>query len=120
MDASISSFAGTVPKEYEICYPQDEAAVKSTDDMWWALLAKKTGSKIICIDAYSGSRISETGTLPAWPACISDRRIARLKGTAVIVFGGTNDFGQRDSDAAPLSVFQDAYATLIKKCAVLA
>ena len=45
----------------------------------------------------------------------SDSRIARLKGDAVIVFGGTNDFGQRAEGAAPLAVFKAAYTLLIKK-----
>ncbi|MBQ9494194.1 MAG: SGNH/GDSL hydrolase family protein [Treponema sp.] len=115
MGDSISSFAGTVPEEYETCYPHEDADIKSYDDMWQTLFAKKTGRKLLCSDAYSGSRVSETGTRPVWSAFISDRRIARLKGDEVIIFGGTNDFGQRESGAVPLSVFKDAYKTLIRK-----
>ena len=115
MGDSISSFEGTSPENYAVAYPMPDSGVYRRDDMWWAHFERLTGNTMICNDSYSGSRVSETGSRPLWSAFVSDSRIARLKGDAVIVFGGTNDFGQRADGAAPLAVFEAAYTLLIKK-----
>ena len=115
MGDSISSFEGTSPENYAVAYPRPDSGVYRRDDMWWAHFERLTGNTMVCNDSYSGSRISETGSRPLWSAFVSDSRIARLKGDAVIVFGGTNDFGQRSDGAAPLAVFEAAYTLLIKK-----
>jgi len=115
MGDSISSFEGTSPENYAVAYPMPDSGVYRRDDMWWAHFERLTGNTMICNDSYSGSRVSETGSRPLWSAFVSDSRIARLKGDAVIVFGGTNDFGQRAEGAAPLAVFEAAYTLLIKK-----
>ena len=115
MGDSISSFEGTSPENYAVAYPMPDSGVYRRDDMWWAHFERLTGNTMVCNDSYSGSRVSETGTRPLWSAFVSDSRIARLKGDAVIVFGGTNDFGQRAEGAAPLAVFEAAYKLLIEK-----
>ena len=115
MGDSISSFEGTSPENYAVAYPMPDSGVYRRDDMWWAYFERLTGNTMICNDSYSGSRVSETGSRPLWSAFVSDSRIARLKGDAVIVFGGMNDFGQRAEGAAPLAVFEAAYTLLIKK-----
>ena len=110
MGDSISSFEGTSPENYAVAYPMPDSGVYRRDDMWWAHFERLTGNTMICNDSYSGSRVSETGSRPLWSAFVSDSRIARLKGDAVFVFGGTNDFGQRGRRCAACGIRSCLYA----------
>ncbi len=65
-------------------------------------------------EAYSGSRISVTGERPPSSSFLAKTRQERLKGDIIIIFGGTNDFGQAEAPAT-LEIFTEAYNRLVKE-----
>ena len=108
---SISTFAGYIPSENEAFYPRIGYDVDEVDQTWWRLLAKETSLHLVSNESYSGSRISQTGARPAWTSFLSDKRQENLEADAIIIFGGTNDFGQENP--ASLAVFSAAYDELV-------
>ena len=108
---SISTFAGYIPSENEAFYPRGGYDVTEVEQTWWKLLAKETSLQMVSNESYSGSRISITGARPAWTSFLSAKRQANLGADAIIVFGGTNDFGQ--DNPASLAVFSAAYDELV-------
>lgn len=109
---SISTFAGYVPPENEIWYPKEEMDVKQVQHTWWHHLMSRCNLKLLMNESYSGSRISRTGLRPAASCFQDERRQSRLCGDFIIIFGGTNDWGQIDFPAKK-SVFEEAYETLV-------
>ncbi|MDN5334552.1 SGNH/GDSL hydrolase family protein [Sphaerochaeta halotolerans] len=63
-------------------------------------------------ESYSGSRISRTGVRPPSSSFLDEKRQQRLTGNIIIVFGGTNDWGQAE-EPTTIEVFQEAYETLV-------
>jgi len=112
---SISTFKGYIPENFEAFYPLEGYDVNSVEKTWWKLLEKNTNLKLSVNGSYSGSRISKTGIkFPHWSAFISNERQSILNGDKIIIFGGTNDFGQ-DEDQATLESFTNAYNLLISQ-----
>lgn len=109
---SISTFKDWIPCENEVFYPKDSYDVTHVAHTWWHLLMEQTGLELICNESYSGSRISETGVRPIASAFISEKRQARLSGDLIIIFGGTNDFGQAEQPTT-LEIFTQAYIRLV-------
>lgn len=56
---SYSAFGGSIPSGYAQYYPA--VGVTEVGDMWWSIFAKKTVSKVVRNDAWSGSTICYTG-----------------------------------------------------------
>ncbi len=110
---SISSFEQCNPPENEIFYPKEGCDVLKQEHTWWHLLIKETKLRLIMNESYSGSRISVTGSRPASSSFFSQTRQERLSGDIIIVFGGTNDFGQAENPAT-LAVFSEAYERLVR------
>nr|WP_319473955.1 SGNH/GDSL hydrolase family protein [uncultured Sphaerochaeta sp.] len=110
---SISTFAGYVPKENELFYPREGVDVTCVEHTWWYLLKERTGLQLLMNEAYSGSRISRTGVRPRSSSFLDDRRQQRLSGDIIIVFGGTNDWGQAE-EPTTMEIFQEAYKTLVR------
>jgi hypothetical protein len=108
---SISTFAGFIPTCNEAFYPLSGYDVTEVDQTWWKLLEKASAIQLICNDSYSGSRISKTGERPEWTSFLSEKRQQKIKGDAIIIFGGTNDYGQEDP--ASLAVFSASYEKLV-------
>jgi lysophospholipase L1-like esterase len=108
---SISTFKGFIPPENEAFYPREGYDVTEPGQTWWKLLEKQTGLQLVFNDSYSGSRVSKTGSKPEWTSFLSEKRQARLGSDAILVFGGTNDYGQEYP--ASLDVFSEAYETLV-------
>lgn len=112
---SISTFEGFIPKEFDCFYPREGYDVDSVEKTWWKLLEKNTPLKLSVNGSYSGSRISKTGfERPFWSAFISKERQSILDGDIIIVFGGTNDFGQ-DKDQADFDTFKQSYNLLVSQ-----
>jgi len=112
---SISTFKGYIPENFEPFFPLEDYEVNSVEMTWWKLLEKNTELKLSVNGSFSGSRISKTGVeQPHWSAFISEERQSILKGNIIIVFGGTNDFGQ-DEDQAELETFTDSYNLLVSQ-----
>jgi len=110
---SISTFARYNPPENEIFYPKEGCDVLTKEHTWWHLLMEETMLHLIMNESYSGSRISRTGSRPPSSSFLSQTRQERLSGDIIIVFGGTNDFGQAESPAT-LAVFSEAYDHLVQ------
>ncbi|NLE14662.1 MAG: SGNH/GDSL hydrolase family protein [Spirochaetales bacterium] len=109
---SISTFAGFVPAENELFYPKEGVDVTKVEQTWWHLLAKRCHLDLIMNESYSGSRISRTGLRPITSSFLDEKRQARLSGDLIIVFGGTNDWGQADLPVTK-EVFIQAYEELV-------
>lgn len=110
---SISTFAKCNPPENEIYYPKEGCDVLAKEHTWWHLLLEESRLHLAMNESYSGSRISETGTRPPSSSFLSKTRQERLSGDIIIVFGGTNDFGQAENPAT-LEVFSEAYDRLVR------
>jgi lysophospholipase L1-like esterase len=108
---SISTFRGFIPPENEAFYPKEGYDVTEPGQTWWNLLEKHTDVQLVFNDSYSGSRVSKTGSKPEWTSFLSEKRQAKLGADAILVFGGTNDYGQEQP--ASLAVFSEAYETLV-------
>lgn len=110
---SISTFSGYNPPENEVFYPKEGCDVLTKEHTWWHLLQEEMALTLLMNESYSGSRISVTGARPSSSSFLSKTRQERLKGEIIIVFGGTNDFGQEESPAT-LEVFTEAYDRLVR------
>ncbi len=110
---SISTFEKCNPPENEVFYPKEGCDVLAMEHTWWHLLKEGTQLHLIMNESYSGSRISRTGSRPPTSSFLSQTRQRRLGGDIIIVFGGTNDFGQAE-DPATLEVFSKAYDQLVR------
>jgi len=112
---SISTFNGYIPKNFEPFFPLEGYEVTSVEMTWWKLLEKKTKLKLSVNGSFSGSRISKTGIeQPHWSAFISEERQSILNGDIIIIFGGTNDFGQ-DEEQASFDTFTKSYNLLVSQ-----
>lgn len=109
---SISTFAGYVPSENELFYPRDGVDVTHVEHTWWHLLSKRCNLSLIMNESYSGSRISRTGLRPLSSCFQDEKRQSRLSGDIIIVFGGTNDWGQADQPVTK-AVFSQAYEQMV-------
>jgi len=109
---SISTFKGFVPQENELFYPKEGVDVINVEHTWWHLLAKRCNLDLIMNESYSGSRISRTGLRPLSSCFQDEKRQSRLCGDLIIVFGGTNDWGQADLPVTK-EVFIQAYEQLV-------
>ncbi len=109
---SISTFAGFVPEENELFYPRDGVDVTHVEHTWWHLLIQRTGLRLLTNESYSGSRISRTGIRPLTSCFQDEKRQCRLGGDLIIIFGGTNDWGQADQPTTK-EVFTEAYENLV-------
>lgn len=109
---SISTFAGYVPEENELFYPREGVDVTQVEHTWWYLLQEHTGLKLLMNESYSGSRISRTGVRPLSSSFLDEKRQERLTGDIIIVFGGTNDWGQAE-EPTTIEIFQEAYESLV-------
>ncbi len=109
---SISTFAGFVPAENELFYPKEGVDVTKVEHTWWHQLAKHCTLDLFMNESYSGSRISRTGLRPLSSSFLDEKRQARLGGDLIIIFGGTNDWGQADLPVTK-QVFIQAYEELV-------
>ncbi len=109
---SISTFKGFIPEENECFYPREGCDVTKVEHTWWHILMQRTGWKLIANEAYSGSRISITGPKPPHSSFLSETRQRRLKGDIIIVFGGTNDWGQLEGPTTK-EIFSASYEKLV-------
>jgi hypothetical protein len=109
---SISTFKGYHPQQNEVFYPREEYDVKEVEQTWWSILAKRMDLTLLCNESYSGARVSYTGARPATSCFQHEERQKCLKGSMIIVFGGTNDWGQLD-DPTTLEIFAQAYDSLV-------
>jgi lysophospholipase L1-like esterase len=110
---SISTFIGCNPEGNEVFYPRTGFGVNTATQTWWSMLADRLDLALLCNDSYSGSRVSRTGTRPPSSCYIDERRQKRLGGDLIIVFGGTNDWGQTEQPTT-LEIFAHAYRQLIE------
>jgi lysophospholipase L1-like esterase len=112
---SISTFEGYIPKGYDCFFPRSGYSVVSVDQTWWRLFEKRSGFTLLLNDSYSGSRISKTGIEhPHSSAFVATERLSILPPSDfLIIFGGTNDWGQPMRQAS-LKCFRDSYALLIQ------
>ena len=110
---SITTFEGCNPPENEVFYPKEGCDVLAKEHTWWHLLIEETKLHLIMNESYSGSRISMTGSRPPSSSFLSQTRQDRLGGDIIVVFGGTNDFGQLESPATR-EVFSEAYDHLVR------
>nr|WP_321295384.1 SGNH/GDSL hydrolase family protein [uncultured Sphaerochaeta sp.] len=109
---SISTFAGFVPEENELFYPREGVDVTHVEHTWWHRLIQRTGLRLLTNESYSGSRISYTGIRPLTSCFQDEKRQSRLGGDLIIIFGGTNDWGQADQPTTK-EVFTEAYENLV-------
>jgi len=109
---SISTFQGYIPEGNEIYYPKEGNDVMKVEETWWHLLLQKQNMKLFMNEAYSGSRISRTGLRPLTSSFLDEIRQNKLGGDYIIVFGGTNDWGQIDQPTTK-EIFADAYEELV-------
>lgn len=109
---SISTFSGYNPRPNDIFYPRKAFDVTEVSHTWWSILAKRLDLTLLCNESYSGSRVSYTGIRPK-SSCFQDEvRQQCLAGSIIIVFGGTNDWGQLEVPTT-LEVFAQAYDSLV-------
>ncbi len=109
---SISTFRGYNPEGSEIFYPHDGFDVLNVADTWWSLLAARRHLTLMHNDSYSGSRISRTGVRPPSSCFADEKRQRYLSGDFIIIFGGTNDWGQSEQPTTQ-EVFARAYRDLV-------
>ncbi len=109
---SISTFAGYVPEGNELFYPREGSDVTRVEHTWWHILSERTSLKLLMNESYSGSRISRTGKRPITSSFLDPSRQSRLRGDIIIVFGGTNDWGQLEQPTTK-EIFSDAYEELV-------
>ena len=110
---SISTFERCNPPENEVFYPKEGCDVLKQEHTWWHLLKEETNLHLIMNESYSGARISVTGARPPSSSYLSQTRQERLRGNIIIIFGGTNDFGQAENPAT-LEIFSEAYDHLVR------
>lgn len=98
---SYSTFAGCVPEENYLYYPNEGIAdVASPADTWWSLLLERRQLRLLVNDSSSGTTIS-THVRPAHQ--VTDAFVCRMKHTlsnqgvsgerpdVILIFGATND-----------------------------
>ena len=104
MADSISTFNTKIPEGNATYYPSGD--VNSYEKTWSGILIEKTGMILDTLEAWSGSRVSTTGTA----SFTLQSRWGNL-GTPdiIIVFGGTNDVWQ--SNPAELGEIPDIFTT---------
>lgn len=129
---SISTFEGYLAdEEYETWYPKED--VTSPEQMWWSILFKETGMKLLKLAGWSGSLVTgdATSTTTARAGCstkrINDLASADVNPDIIINYIGYNDIKSgkllgdyRANSSYPaetnsMEVFSEAYATMIKK-----
>ena len=101
---SISTFKTKIPEGNAAYYPSGN--VNSYEKTWSGILIEKTGMVLDTLEAWSGSRVSTTGTA----SFTSQSRWGNL-GTPdiIIVFGGINDVWQ--TNPAELGEIPDIFTT---------
>lgn len=129
---SISTFEGYLAdEEYETWYPKED--VTSPEQMWWSILFKETGMKLLKLAGWSGSLVTgdATSTTTARAGCstkrINDLASVDVNPDIIINYIGYNDIKSgkllgdyRANSSYPaetnsMEVFSEAYATMIKK-----
>lgn len=99
---SITTFAGTITDGNAAYYSVSHKYVNTIDATWWGLLINECRMRLIRNDAWSGSRVSGTGT----NAMNNTARCAALKNVnsevdtyqfgapeIIVIMAGTNDVG---------------------------
>lgn len=129
---SISTFEGYLADdEYETWYPKED--VTNPEQMWWSILFKETGMKLLKLAGWSGSLVTgdATSEITAKAGC-STKRINDLKNeniypNIIINYIGYNDIKSGKilgdykanspfpSETSDMQIFSEAYATMIKK-----
>lgn len=115
---SISTFEGYNPPENEIFYPKEGCDVLQKEHTWWHILQDRLNLHLVMNESYSGSRITRTGARPPSSSFLDQRRQNRLQGDIIIIFGGTNDFGQAENPATH-ELFIEAYNRLVEEMLIL-
>ncbi len=94
---SISTFAGYIPEDVpapNIYYHGNNAGVNNVHKMWWQIVCDKLGFKRNTINAYGGSRVTNTNALGEATTGVS--RATALDNGAdpdiIIAYIGINDF----------------------------
>ncbi len=110
---SISTFSGYNPTGNEIFYPHEGFDVLRVEDTWWSIVADRLNLTLLFNESYSGSRISRTGVRPLSSCFVDEQRQQHLGGDFIIIFGGTNDWGQVE-EPTTREVFAEAYRNLVE------
>lgn len=124
MGDSISTFSGYIPSGNAAYFPKYD--VQSVEQTWWKKLLSKSEMTLTINQSWSGSRISNgRGTDSMF--CAESRYGSLGSPDIIIVFGGTNDFGQDNPDCPlgeyvkqtdgekDLQYFRQAYQFLVEK-----
>lgn len=88
---SISTFAGYIPSGNATYFPN--ANITSVEQTWWKKLINYSGLELEVNNSWSGSRITN-GRGADSMFCAEARYSSLGNPDIMIVFGGTNDFGQ--------------------------
>ena len=120
---SITTFAGTITDGNAAYYSPAHKYVNSIDATWWGLLVNECRMRLVRNDAWSGSRVSGTGT----NAMSSSARCSNLRGTnssnetytyagpeIIIIMCGTNDLGGNVSLGSLTDTTADTYMGAFK------
>ena len=111
---SITTFEGYIPADNRVYYPHGNSDVSVVEDTWWKIFLRKSKLKLIANESYSGAKILEDGsTFPISSGFLSDTRLDLLSGDCILIFGGTNDYG--NEPVTQLGDVVEAYATLLEK-----
>ena len=95
---SVSTYDGEIPSGYAHQYPNGD--VTTFSDTWVGQLLEETGMELEVLEAYAGSRVTQTGELASGSHFVDDERISNLGNPdVIIVFGGTNDLFQENPPA---------------------
>ena len=90
---SISTFTGKIPSGYLSQYPNGD--VTTFDKTWVGKLLNKTEMELEVLNAWAGTRVTNTGSFPIGSHFVDAGRWDNLGNPdVIIVFGGTNDLFQ--------------------------
>ncbi len=124
---SISTFEGvSVPKNCEFYNLTNKmkAGVTKVSDTWWGGVIESLGGKLLVNNSISGSTVCYSPSYTYQSYGCSDERTSTLHEEntypdVIMVYLGTNDFGMDkeifSQDKSDLTVFENAYKTMIEK-----
>lgn len=95
MGDSISTYKNFIPTGNAVYYEDGNHDVPSASYTWWGIVAREKGYSISTINAWSGSRVSDTVPGSSVAAmCMNRTNALAENGTPdiIIIFGGVNDF----------------------------
>ena len=106
---SISTFTGTMPKEYPSYYPVSD--VLTVEDMWWHIALSAFDATLLVNNSSSGSKVTSGDFYANSYERIANLSVDGIRPDIVIIYMGIND----SSRGVSTTVFERGYRQMLDK-----